>query len=193
MKNLKLALLMLGVAVCGPALAQKTPDRVLFYLGGSVGKAEGKEDVCASAVFACDRKDTTMSGFVGLMFNKNYGIEVGYRDLGRVQEQNDGMGNVAKVKGRLVEGLFVAAFPVDPVTFYAKTGAYRAKLDRTSNFLTEGSDTNNQWTYGVGARWDILQHFGVTVDWQRYNNIGGATVGFRSDVNILTGSAVIRF
>jgi len=193
MNKIKLALLLLGLAACGAAVAQKTPDRVLFYIGGGVGQAEGKEDACSGAVLRCDRKDTSISGFAGLMFNKNYGVELGYRNLGNVQEQSDSQGNFAKVKGRVVEALFIGAFPVDPVTFYGKAGAYRSKLDLSSNFLTEGSDRNNQWTYGVGIRWDIFQHLGVSVDWQRYNNIGGPNVGFRTDVNVLGGNLYIRF
>jgi len=193
MNKMKLTLLMLGLAACSQAVAQKTPDRPVFYIGGSLGKAEAKEDACSSAVLPCDRKDTSWGAAIGLMFNRNWGTEIGYRSLGKISSQDDGAGNTAYVKARAVEVLALAALPVDPLTFYGKFGIYRAKLKLVSNFMAEDSNSNTGWTYGVGMRWDLAQHFGVLFDWQRYNSMGGGVVGFRTDVNVLTLGAVVRF
>ena len=190
MKKSTPLILIFGLAAFAhAALAQ---DRV-FYFGGSLGKTEAKVDACSGATLPCDRKDQNWGLQAGLEFDRNFGAEIGYRDLGKVTEQNDNAGMVASVKTKLVEAVGIAALPIERVSLYGKGGVYGARSVLTSNFLTSGSGKNTNWTYGVGVRYDVLRHFGVRLEWQRYNNLGGNTVGFRSDVNTLSLGAVFRF
>jgi opacity protein-like surface antigen len=177
-----------GLAAALPAAAQTS-----FYIGGSIGNNEAHQDACGGATSGCDRSDTTWTGNVGFMFTPNWGLEVAYRHFGKVLEMDDGMGGTSNWKTRSGEAVLVGAFPIDKFSLYGKVGAYRAKTDLTSTILTEGSSKNNQWTYGVGVRYDVFKHFGIRAEWQRYNNLGGAEVGFRADVNVISGGVVLAF
>ena len=183
-------ILIFGLAACAhAALAQ---DRV-FYLGASLGKTEAKEDACSGATLPCDRKDQTLGLQAGLEFDRHFGAEIGYRSLGKVTEQNDNAGMTATVKSKLVEAVGIAALPIERFSLYGKGGVYGARSVLTSSFLASGSSKNTNWTYGVGVRYDVLRRVGVRLEWQRYNNLGGNDVGFRSDVNTLALGAVFRF
>ncbi|MEA3194356.1 MAG: OmpA-OmpF porin, family [Betaproteobacteria bacterium] len=175
-----------GVAATAPAAAQS------FYVGGSIGNNEAHQDAC-NGLSGCDRSDTTWSGNVGYMFTPNWGVELAYRDFGKVVEADDGVGNTAKWKTRSGEAVLVAALPIEKFSLYGKVGGYRAKTDLTSNYLTEGSSKNTQWTYGVGVRYDVMRHLGLRAEWQRYNNVGGSAIGFRADVNVISGGVVFAF
>ena len=50
-----------------------------------------------------------------------------------------------------------------------------------------------QWTYGAGASWDVFTHAGLRVEWQRFNNVGGQEVGLRTDVDLMSLGAYIKF
>jgi len=176
-----------GLAAALPAAAQS------FYIGGSIGNTEAHQDACSGAQFSCDRSDTNWSGNVGYMFTPNWGVELAYRDFGKVMEQDDGMGSTAKWKARSGEAVLVGALPIEKFSLYGKAGAYRAKTDLTSTFLVEGSSKNTQWTYGVGVSYDIFRHLRVRAELQRYNNVGGKEVGFRADVNVMSGGVLIVF
>jgi OmpA-OmpF porin, OOP family len=169
------------------------PVRTVFYVGGSLGHTTSKEDTCSSAAFSCDRRDTNFGVQAGLDFNRFVAVEVGYRNLGKIQEQNSGAGQTAEVTTRLIEGVGILALPVDRISVYVKGGLYRAKTQLKSNFLTEADTTNTQGTLGAGIRWDVFDHFGVRLEYQRYNNLGSAAIGFRGDVDTYSLGAVFRF
>jgi len=108
-------------------------------------------------------------------------------------DQNDGAGMQSSAKVRAVDLVLVGAFPIQSVSLYGKFGGYRAQTDLTSSYLTEGSSKNNQWTYGVGIRWDVFKHLALRAEMQRFQNVGGGAVGFRSDVNTYSGGVLLTF
>jgi OOP family OmpA-OmpF porin len=192
----------LFVALAGLTAAAPAAAQVSFYFGGSIGDTQAKEDICAAAQFNCDRGDTGWSGNVGLMFNPNWGVEFAVRDMGTVLESDDGAGNSAKWTTKTGEGVIVGRLPLseiglgDKLAVYGKAGAYYAKTQLRSTgtyFLTNGESSNRQWTYGVGISYDVFKHLRLRAEWQRYNNLGGADVGFRADVEVLSGGVVIVF
>src|SRR6185503_13798327 len=132
-KFVALFLTLLGLAASGPAAAQMS-----FYFGGSVGNTEARSDACQNAPL-CDRSDTGYTGNVGLMFNPNWGVELAYRDFGKVVESSDGLGNTAEWKTRSGEAVVVAALPFsqiglgDSMAIYGKLGGYYAKTKMTSS------------------------------------------------------------
>ncbi|OAI50780.1 hypothetical protein AYO46_09390 [Betaproteobacteria bacterium SCGC AG-212-J23] len=101
------------------------------------------------------------------------------------------MSSFAKV--RAVDAVVIGALPIQNFSLYLKAGAYRAKTDLTSSYLPEGSNKNNQWTYGGGIRWDIFKHLALRAEIQRFNNVGGGAVGFRADVRTYTGGVLLTF
>lgn len=195
MNKSKFVALLVGLAVSAPALAEGGG----FYFGGSLGKAESKEDACfqdVSSGFTCDRKgEVAWAGFAGVMVNKYFGVEGGYHNLGKIVEvANATTGDRAWVKTRLGELVAVAAYPIQSVSIYAKGGGYYAKSTMTGSFVApETVSTSKQWTYGVGVSWDVFTHAGLRAEWQRFNNIGGQEIGFRTDVDLMSLGAYIKF
>ena len=189
MNKSKFVALVIGLMAAAPAIA----DNDGLYLGAHAGNSQSKESACIDQSIQCNRKDTTFSGHLGFMFTPNWGAEVGYHDLGHIFDQNDGMGLTSSAKVRAVDLVLVGAFPIQNFSPYAKFGAYRAKTDLTSSYMPEGSSKNNQWTYGVGIRWDVFKHLALRAEMQRFQNVGGAAVGFRSDVNTYSGGVLLTF
>lgn len=196
MNKSKFVALLIGLAVSLPAFAEGGG----FYFGGSLGKAESKEDACSSfggTGFTCDRKgEGAWSAFAGVMFNKYFGIEGGYHNLGKIVEvANDTTGDRAWVRSYIGEVLAIAAFPIgDSVAIYAKGGGYYARNTATGSFIApDTKSTTKQWTFGAGASWDVFKHAGLRAEYQRFNNLGGQEIGFRSDVDLMSLGAYIKF
>ena len=195
-KFVALFLALLGLAASGPAAAQ-----VSVYLGGSVSNAEARQDACSGATAFCDRSDTGYAGYAGFMFNPNWGVELGYRDLRKVVELQNLDGTSARWNTKLGEAVVVAALPFsqiglgDSFTAYAKVGGYYAKtrLESDDPFHPEGESKNKQFTYGVGLRYNIVRHIALRAEYQRYNNVGGKEVGLRMDIDVLSGGLLIYF
>ena len=176
-----------GFAVAAPAAAQS------FYFGGSIGNQEMMEDACSGAQSGCDRSDTTWTGNVGFMFTPNWGVELAYRDFGRVVEQRNQDGTSAEWKTKSGEVVVVGALPINKLTIYGKFGGYYAKTRLTSDYLANADNSNRQWTGGIGVAYDLFRHLRIRGEWQRYNNLGGPDIGIRSDVNVVSGGVVFVF
>jgi OOP family OmpA-OmpF porin len=195
MNKSKFVALLIGLAVNAPALAEGGG----FYLGGSLGKAESKEDACfkdSNSGFTCDRKgEVAWSAFAGVMVNKYFGVEGGYHNLGKIVEvANNTTGDRAWVRSYIGEAVGIAALPIQSVSLYVKGGGYYAKSTQTGSFIpTDTKSTTKQWTYGAGASWDVFRHFGLRAEWQRYNNLGGQEIGFRTDVDLMSLGAYFKF
>jgi len=203
MNKSKFVALVFGLAVSGQALAEGGG----FYFGGSLGKAESKEDACftssgaygSSSAFTCDRKGEGAWGvFTGVMFNKYFGVEGGYHNLGKIVEvANDATGDRAWVRSYIGEVMAVAALPgvgFPSLAFYVKGGGYYAKSTLTGSFIPQYTDSRTkQWTYAAGASWDVFKHAGLRAEYQRFNNIGGQEIGFRTDVDLMSLGAYIKF
>jgi len=191
MKKSKSALVILGfaaaTAVCVEAVAQ---DRGI-YLGGSVGTATAK-DACSSASLRCDSSYTSWGLQAGFQFDRILAAEIGYRNLGKISEQTGG-GMSAEVTSHLGEALLVPGLPIERVTVYGKGGMYYANSKLKSDFLADGRSWNIGWTLGAGLRYDFSRRFAARLEWQKYNNLGGDAVGFRSDVEVVSLGGVIRF
>lgn len=201
MKKIKFALFFAGLAGLAGA-APAAWAQASFYFGGSVGNSQAKQSACTldNTTFACDRSDTNFGGNMGFMFNPNWGIELGFRDLRKVTEQTDALGDTAIMTSKAGDAVIVAAVPFsqiglgDRMSVYGKAGGYYAKTKVTSNFLgADAESKNKQWTYGLGVRYDIFRHLGLTAEWQRYNNLGGKEIGVRTDVDVFSGGFVIAF
>ena len=185
-------------ALAGLALSMPAAAQTSFYLGGAVAEAESKDTACfaPSPQYACDRKgELAWAGFVGLMFNPYFGIEGGYHNLGKiVEESSDTTGDRAWIKTRLADLVAVVALPIQNFSIYAKGGGYYGKSTLTGSFVASGAEsTTKQWTFGAGASWDVFKHAGLRVEWQRYNNVGGQEIGVRTDVDVMSLGAYLKF
>jgi opacity protein-like surface antigen len=171
-----------------PALAQ---DRPVVYFGFAGGNAQPKEDACLSGM-TCDRRGQIWGGFGGIMFNRHFGVEAGYRTLGKIVEQdNPATGDHMWVRTRAGDVVGIAALPIEKLTVYGKFGGFFARSRLTSSSQTSDENTSRGWTYGAGLSYDVFRHVAVRLDWQRFNNL--QAVGFTSDVEAVTLGALVKF
>jgi OOP family OmpA-OmpF porin len=88
----------------------------------------------------------------------------------------------------------VGSYPIGTSGFapYAKVGVYRGEAKLSSSFGISAKETNNDLTYGVGVRYDIMRNFAVRAEWQRYGDVGGSDTG-KADVDVISIGALYKF
>jgi OOP family OmpA-OmpF porin len=166
-----------------------------WYVGGSVGQSSAK-DACndvGGAGVSCDDTDTAFRVFGGYMFNKNFGAELGYADLGKAEASAAGFN--ASIKSKAWDLMVVGSLPVaDKFSLYGKIGFYFANTDFSTNIpgISGESKSNNDLTYAIGAQYDFNKNLGIRGEWQRYSSVGGGDIG-KSDVDVIGVGVVYRF
>ena len=184
----------LAAAAAGPAAAQ---DRGI-YLGGSWGQAE-YADTCddLALVGGCKDNDNGFRLFAGYQFNRNFGLELGYADLGVVRAEGTFLGTptrfVAETTGFDLTGV-VSFTVVDRLSLFGRLGAYRMRTKVDLNFGgvdSRDGETNGGLTYGLGLGYG-LGILGVRVEWQRYDNVGGGSTG-EDTIDFFSIGALLRF
>ena len=185
----------LGLAACAStAFAQNTgstpvPWQGDFWsiLGVGVGASKFHSD-CAGN-FTCDNRDTAWKVFAGGRFNRYFGMEFGYNDFGKV-DQNGG-----RTKAFAANLSLVAALPIgDRFDVFAKGGGAYGRTDVSSDAslgLAGGTKSNFEGTYGVGASYAITRNWMVRADWDRFN-LDFVGQG-KHDVDTATASLQYRF
>ena len=173
-----------------------------FYAGAAVGQSRAK-DACEGVTIACDDKDTGWKVFGGYQFNKNFGAEVGYVDLGKATANGVITGVAvsadAKVKG--FEVLGVGTLPIaNNFSAYGKLGFFRWDLDVSATGAISGfsatvsaSETGTDFTFGLGLKYDFAKNIGARLEWQRYNDIGKESTTGKSDADLLSLGIVFKF
>jgi len=159
--------------------------------------------------------DTSLALFGGYHFNQYLSVEGGYIDLGAAEYRSTGsfrrgvatqsiatsidvettgftvaglgswpIGNVFELHGRL--GLFISQTDLS-----VKLGSTGATGSSTDSLDSVGG------YYGIGAGFNFAQHWSVSLDWTRYDNVGDededddVEAGF--DIDALSLSGTFRF
>ena len=167
-----------AMALALPAAAQMSMSSA--YVGGSLGQSKFK-DAC-NGLASCDDSDTTWGLFAGYQFNRNFGAELGYHDLGSASTPG------ATYDAKAWELVGVAAWPFsEQFSVYGKLGGFRGEAKSLGV-----KETNTDLTYGLGLEYDITRNVGLRGEWQRYSNLGGGSL-VESDVDALRVAALWRF
>src|SRR5689334_12273608 len=128
MKRVTKWLLAAAVGAAGlsalPAAAQLQFGRMDtgLYLGGSVGGSK-YHHACDGLPggISCDEKDFAGKAFVGWQFNRYFGVEVGYADLGKAEASLPGA--TASVKAHGADLVGTASYPLNELfALYGKVG-----------------------------------------------------------------------
>ena len=212
MKMLK-ALITAGIfaAACGAASAEDTG----FHFGGGVGWSHldsntvdrslrsAIADGGATGTVDSDDENLAWKVFFGYDFGKNFGVEVGYVDLG---ESETDYTITAPAAGMTSNELDITGYTVSAVIRYpfgdnfevfGKVGGFFAEFDNSTNstgfgpFTIDGSgsdDGDTSFTGGVGFRFEVTDHVHVRADWDRYINVGA-----KRDIDSFTGGLEYAF
>ncbi len=185
-----------AAAFAGSALAQDKTQETGFYAGLAIGQSKIK-DFCGSVNglgtgLSCDDKDTAWKVFGGYQFNRYIAAEGAYTDFGKITL--NGPGGNAEIKSNAWELLAVGSYPIGTSGFapYIKAGVYRGEAKLSSSVGISAKEHNNDWTAGLGVRYDIMRNFAVRAEWQRYADIGGGDSG-KSDVDVISIGALYKF
>lgn len=170
--KVKLAIAALTVAA-GPSLAfaQSYYDepREGFYAGATLGMNGDDE--------------TAWRLLGGYQINRNWGLELGYHDLGRHNIAG------APLDSTAWELVGVGRLPLnDRFSAYGKLGAYRSRSSG-GGF----NESQNDLTFGAGFEYALSPGLGARLEWQRYRDIGGGAIGQTADLDVVSVGAIYRF
>jgi OOP family OmpA-OmpF porin len=196
-KKFVLAALFSGLSLASAAgLSQDTG----WYAGFNLGQSTVKDFDCTGTT-SCDDKDTAWSIFGGYQFNKNFGVELGYVDLGKATQSG-----VVPLFGSFSASFEVTGFEFSGVgtlpiserfSMYGKLGLFMWDLDVKGSSTLTGpvslSEDGTDFTFGIGARYHFTKNLAVQLQWQRYNDIGDDATTGKYDVDVIGAGIVFRF
>jgi len=181
------------MAVPAVSMAQARADTG-WYVGITLGQSDFKNIDCSG--FSCDKKDTAVRILGGYQINRNFAAELGYHDLGKLTASAPGAS--VEVKANAWELVGIGAWPVaNQFSVYGKLGIYRGQARASASLTGLGSgsrmEPNTDLTYGLGVQYDLNRELGIRVEWQRYDKLGGDSIGGSFNVDVLSVGAVWRF
>ena len=164
------------------------------YIGGSIGQSDIDEEITSGLINgnqSVDGKDTAWKIFGGYMFNRHFGLEVAYVDLGEVSYSGtftDPDGTVPVTGGKVeVAGVNLSAIGAVPVTeqfsVFGKLGFLF--WDAEANDTTDGQpfsaqDDGADLSFGVGLGYNFTRNLGVRAEWEMFQNVSDADVSLVS-------------
>jgi len=198
-KNAALALISVAaLGVPSISMAQGTMDSMKtavtgpdsgWLVGGSFGQSKLKVD-CTG--FSCDDTDTAFRIFGGYNFNKNFGVELGYADLGAVTFTAPGVSG--EISAKAWDLMAVGTLPLGTnFALYGKLGMYRADSDASGTGVISGSGSNSDITYAIGGQYNFNRNLGIRAEWQQYKKVGTDNTGGEGDVDIMAIGVVWKF
>jgi OOP family OmpA-OmpF porin len=187
-----------GWAVLGFALSTAlaaSQASAQAYLGGSIGQSDIDDEITSGLITSgsADGKDTAFKIFGGYMFNRNFGVEGAYVDLGEVSYS--GFFGAAPVTGGSVEvtGLNISAIGAYPVneqfSVFGKIGLFMWEAeasDTTGGAPFSASDDGADVSFGVGVSYNFTRNLGVRAEWEMFKTDD-------ADATLLSVGVVWRF
>ena len=179
--------LVAGALALGGALAATQASAQGGFLGGSLGQVDFDEDVTTGLIDAnksVDGKDTAWKIFGGYMFNRHFGIEAAYLNLGEVSYSGT-FGGLPVTGGKIeVTGFNISAIGNLPVSeqfsVFGKIGLFlwdAEASDTTGGLPFSGSEDGSDISFGVGVGYQFTRNLGVRAEWEMFKaNEGDATL-----------------
>jgi OOP family OmpA-OmpF porin len=179
--------------VCLAASAFSAAALAQTYIGGALGSSDAKE-FCKDRGSSCDKTGSAWRIFGTSYLTRNFGLEAGYVDLGKITDNVAGAD--VKVEPKAGELLALIAFRSGQASIFAKVGGYYAGTKMTVSTGGSASSTtesNGGLVYGLGAQIDVSSRFGIRGDWHRYAKVGGPSTGGDTDIDAFMLGAVWKF
>lgn len=157
-----------------------------FYVGAGAGMTSFDvcDDLAGLGLTSCDDDDTGFKAYAGKSFTRNFGVEVGWVDLGEITAS--GPGGTAKVG---VDGFQVAALGMLPLNprfgLFGKVGLYLWDLS-ASGPGGSLSDDGTDFMFGLGLNWNLARQLDLRVEWEQFDIDG-------DDVSLISAGVLFRF
>ena len=186
--------------VTPPVLAEDTSGG-RWYVGGSLGAATGLE-LCSAVTpgfnttpGTCDESEFAAKVFGGYKFNKYVGAEGALVYLGTADATGTYLG-VPTTDDVYAGGLELVAVGTLPVTdrfgILGKLGGLFWGIASETGTGFDRDDNGASWAIGAGLKYDITDHVGIRIEWERFWDVGNSTIG-ESDVDMFTIGGLYRF
>jgi OOP family OmpA-OmpF porin len=191
----KIAVLLgLGLSAALPLAAHGQATTPGVYVGLGAGQSEALEyDTCDTRP-VCKKKGTAYRFFGGWQFNRNFGVEVAFTDVGKANSRAPGFDETVKV--RASELTLVGAYPAtERFSIYGKVGAYYAQttLDTEQGAAsTRVRKSNGNPTFAGGLQFFVTPALALRGEGQRYMKVGGGSIG-TSDYNVYSIGLLWKF
>ena len=171
--------LVTGALALGGALAA-TQACAQGFIGGSLGQVDFDEDVTTGLIDAnrsVDGKDTAWKIFGGYMFNRHFGIEGAYVNLGEVSYSGS-FGGLPVTGGKVeVSGFNVSAIGSVPVTeefsVFGKIGLFLWEAeasDTTGGAPFSAKEDGSDLSFGVGIGYQFTRNLGLRAEWEMFKS-----------------------
>jgi OOP family OmpA-OmpF porin len=167
-KTLLASLLIAAAAIPFSAQAQQG------YIGIAAGQANNSIDGSGQTITSRDEKKTAYKIYGGYDFSKNWGVEVGYADLGNPRITYLIGGVSVNVTGK-VSSIYVAGTGTLPIN---DMFSLRGKLGLAMNHVSAtasaggvtavGSGNKSSPLIGIGATYNINKNVAVTADFEDF-------------------------
>lgn len=203
--NEKKMLVLSGLALAASMLAPQAAfaqDKG-FYIGLGVGQSDAKE-ACTELggvgfSGSCDDTSTGKKIFLGYQFNPNFALEGGYVDLGKFKANGAVLGIPvsAYAKAKTWQLVAVGTLPLaNNFSVFGKAGFHNWDADAGVTALGLTSTTSDKgidFTFGLGAGYDITKNLGLRLEWERFRHVGEDDTTGKSNVDLLSVGLRYRF
>ncbi len=135
------------------------------YIGLNLGRSDYNLG-CGVGGFGCDTKDNAVNIYTGGMFNRYFGAELGYVNLGKM----DRAGGRTEAQG--INLSLVGRVPLGAVQLYGKVGSVYGRTEVTANPLSGiATGKRSDWvpSYGAGVGFELSPRSVILVEWNRYD------------------------
>jgi OOP family OmpA-OmpF porin len=173
--KIRKVLVVSGLALSG--LLPATQASAQAFVGGSIGQSDIDSDITQGLITSgsVDGKDTAFKVFGGYMFNRHFGIEGAYVDLGEVSYSGDFFGSPVTGGKVEVSGFNVAALGSYPITeqfsVFGKIGLFiweAEASDTTGGVPFSAKEDGTDISFGVGVGYNFTRNLGVRLEWERF-------------------------
>lgn len=155
------------------------------YIGINAGQSSYRQG-CGTGAFNCGDKDDAYSVYGGSMFNNNFGLELGYLNMGDI----DRAGGTTKAEG--INLSLVGKLPVSQsFSVFGKIGTTYGRTRVSSlpaSGVTAGNEDGFGLSVGAGISYDFTERWSAVLQWDRHDfkfagagreNINATTLGLK--------------
>ena len=192
MKTRKLAAAS-ALAIAGAFAASQASAQA--YVGASIGQSDVDDEITTGLITSgsVDGKDTAFKIFGGFMFNRHFGIEGAYVDLGEVSYSGS-FGGTPVTGGKVeVSGVNISALGAFPVneqfSIFGKIGLFiwdAEASDVTGGVPFSAKIDGTDVSFGVGASYSFTRNLALRAEWEMFKTDD-------ADATLLSAGVVWKF
>ncbi|MBA4329562.1 MAG: hypothetical protein C0428_15135 [Polaromonas sp.] len=155
------------------------------YIGLNAGQSNYRQG-CGTGAFSCGDKDDAYSIYGGSMFSNNFGLELGYVNMGDIGRG----GGTTKAEG--INLSLVGKLPLSPsFGLFGKVGTTYGRTNVSSlpgSGVTAGKEDGFGLSVGAGVSYDFSERWSAVLQWDRHDfkfagagreNINATTLGLK--------------